>query len=95
MSKSWKILVPVAEINKPEVTLPSISEVKGKVVAFVSNERWLSLTPIWNKINEVLPATYGVSKVFKVTVPALQQAPPVVLDDVASRSDAAVVALAN
>ena len=65
------------------------------MVGFVSNEQWMSLPSIWKKLAEVLRAKYGVAETFKVTVPGTHQAPAQVLDDVAARSEAAIVALAN
>ena len=95
MSKSWKILVPTAEVKKPMIVVPSISDLSGKVVGFVSNEGWVCLPPIWKKLAEVLQARYRVAETFRVAVPVTHQAPPQVLDDVATRSEATIVALAN
>ena len=95
MAESWKILVPTAEIKKPSITVPSIPDLNGKVVGFVSNESWKCLVPIWKKLAEVLRAKYGITETFKVAVPMTNRAPAQVLDEVATRGDAAVVALAG
>ena len=92
---SWKILDPTAELKKATLKTVSIHSLSGKTVAFVSNEHWYSLVPIWKKLGEVLPARYGVAGTFKVQVPVTNAAPQSTLDEVASRSQAALVALAN
>jgi hypothetical protein len=92
---SWKILDPTAEVKKAFLKTASVSNLTGKTVAFVSNEHWYSLVPIWKKLGEVLPARYEAAGTFKVAVPVTNAAPAQIMDEVKARSQAAVVALAN
>lgn len=90
------IMSPLAAAAPAAATAwPVIPGLKGKTVAFVSNEHWLALKPIWKKMTEVLLTRYGVETIFKAPVPALQAAPADAIANVLARSQAAIVALAN
>lgn len=89
-----KIMVPVGESRKVAPDLPHTLDLKGKVVAFVSNEHWLSLGAIWKKMAEVLESQ-GVSSTFKTVIPAMQAPPAQIVDEIVSSADVALVGLAN
>jgi len=89
-----KIMVPVGEARQVAPSAQCTLDLKGKVVAFVSNEHWLSLGAIWKKMAEVLESQ-GVSSTFKTVIPAMQAPPAQIVDEVVSRADVALVGLAN
>ena len=90
-----KILVPTAEIKKATLAVHTIPDLRGKVVSFASNEIWSCLIPIFKKADEVLRAKYGVAETFKTVISAAHETPADVLDDIAKKSDAAIVGLAG
>ncbi len=90
------ILEPRVELEEiVEVSMTGCEDLSGKTVGFVSNEIWQCLSTIWDRLSEVLQSRYGVSKTFKTPVPVASAASPEVLDEVATKSDAVIVGLAN
>ena len=89
------MLVPTAEGKKASLAAPTISDLTGKTVGFASNEIWGCLVPIRKKVDEVLRARYGVAETFKMVISAAHETPAEVLDEMAARSDAAIVGLAG
>ena len=93
--KNYKILVPTSEVKKEAIVAHSVPTLSGKTVGFVSNETWVCLTTIWRKLDEVLRAKYGVVETFKTAMPVTHQTPDQVLNDVATKCEVAILALAN
>ena len=95
-SSKITILEPTAEIKEHtfEQSLSTLDSLQGKVVGILSNE-WTSLATLWPKLSDHLKMRYGVAETFKVRVPTTQPAPEVLLDEVATKSDAVIAGMAN
>ncbi len=91
----WEILIPVAGVSKPSIHITTMTSIKDKTIAFISNEAWVCLPTMWAKIDELLKKNYDVAHTFKVPVPASSPCPPEIVKEVVASSDAAIVALAN
>ena len=90
-----KILVPTSEAKKQSLTMPSVPDLKGKIVGFASNEIWGCLVPMRKKVDELLRAKYGAAEIYKVVISAAHETPADVLDEMAKKSNAAIVGLAG
>ena len=90
------IYSPTADITESvaAVTLPSLTRISDKVIGLMGNN-WRCVPQIWEIFGEVLKNRYYVSRVFTDTISNSWETPADVLDDVARRADAVVVALAN
>ena len=90
-----KFLQPVPKVSEAaEIRAPKLRDLKGKVVAFLSNEpTWRCLPTLWATLDEQLVKKYGVAKTFKIVVPLTLPAPSELMDQVARESDAIIAAL--
>ena len=90
-----KILDPTYDTKETaEGTLPTLGELKGKTIAFLSNG-WPSLTTVFDTFDTFLRTQYQVTDTFIRHIPLSDPAPDELFDEVASKCDAAVVGLGN
>ena len=90
-----RILEPVARGNAlAEGTLQSIDSLKGKTVGLLSNE-WRCVKILFQHMPGLLTSRFGAAGAFKEKVELSLAGPDALLDDVAQRADAVIVAMAN
>lgn len=95
MPEKIAILNPEAEAWRPgAITIPHVAGLTGATVAILNN-RWTSMDIIAQQIGIILKEDYGVSDVIQKPIPLASAAPEELLDDIASRAQAAIVGLAN
>ena len=90
-----RILEPVARgAALAEGTLRRIDSLRGKTVGLLSNE-WRCVKILFDHMPDLLTSQYGAAGVFKEKVELSLAGPDALLDDVAHRTDAVIVAMAN
>ncbi|MEE8433646.1 MAG: hypothetical protein V3S64_02555 [bacterium] len=90
-----RILEPVARGTALAAgTLQGIDSLKGKTVGLLSNE-WRCVKILFEHMADVLTSQFGAADVFKEKVELSLAGPDALLDDVAQRTDAVIVAMAN
>ena len=90
-----QILVPKATLrNTQKLEAQSLSALSGKRVGLVSNG-WVSMDAMAPRLTHLLKEKHGVSEVNMFTVHVNKPIEREVLDQIASRCDAAIVGLAN
>lgn len=90
-----RILEPVARGRALATgTLQGIDSLKGKTVGLLSNE-WRCVKILFEYMPGVLTSQFGAADVLKEKVELSLAGPDALLDDVAKRSHAVIVAMAN
>ena len=90
-----RILEPVARGSALAAgRLQRINSLKGKRVGLLSNE-WRCVKILFEHMPGVLTSQFGAAEVFKEKVELSLAGPEELLDDVAQRTDAVIVAMAN
>ena len=90
-----RILEPVARgAALAAGTLQGIESLKGKTVGLLSNE-WRCVKILFEHMPDVLTSQFGAAEVIKEKVELSLAGPEELLDDVALRTDAVIVAMAN
>ena len=90
-----RILEPVARgAALAEGTLQSIDSLKGRTIGLLSNE-WRCVKILFDHLPGLLTSQFGAAGAFKEKVELSLAGPDALLDDVARRGDAVIVAMAN
>lgn len=90
-----RILEPVAErAVVAREALRELESLEGAVIGLISNE-WRCVKIMHRHLERVLSERFGIKAMFKEAVEASLAGPQDLLDRVAERSDAVIVAMAN
>lgn len=94
IAESIEYLNPTCPKTGGDLFVPAVSELKGKVIAFVTNG-WSSFNKIGVRLEHVLVAQYGIKGVRNYTIPSAMAPEQGLYDRIARECDAAVVGMAN
>ena len=93
--KTLNILDPVAERQPVSVdALQRVDRIRDRTVGMISNE-WRCVKIMFPYLADMLVQRDGAAGAFITPVEVAGSTPPEILDDVARRSDAAIVAIAH
>ena len=93
-SQVLEYLDPTSPSTEKKLVVPTIGELKGKQIAFVSNG-WPSFTKIGARMETALKEKHGIAGMRSYAIPTAGAPAANLLEHVVEECDAAVVGLAN
>ena len=94
MSEQIEYLDPTSQKASGDLCVPAVSDLKDKVVGFLSNG-WSSFGKIGIHMNSVLLEKHGIKEMRTYAIPSAGPPAKGLLDRVADECDVAVVGMAN